>query len=238
MATLLSICQNALYEMSGFEVPNSFYGNGNLTARQCLKLVEREGKTLSREHHWAELISEHTFLTVDGTATYAKPSDFQSFANMTMWDRTNAWRIMGPTPPLVYQWLKSGITVASDAEAWYMVRGSTITIYPTPSSERTIAFDYYSNGWITKQSDSTYASEFTSDNDTVRLDGDLLTLGLKWRFLQAKGMPYEPEWKEYAAIKDALLADNGSKPIINLGIGNRGFSLDGNIPDTGFGSSS
>jgi hypothetical protein len=74
MTTLTEICQNALYEMSGFEVPQSFYGNGNLTARQCLKLVEREGKTLARYDHWAELISEHTISTVNGTATYAKPS--------------------------------------------------------------------------------------------------------------------------------------------------------------------
>lgn len=236
MATLTSICQNALYEMSGFEVPNSFYGNGNLTARQCLKLVEREGKTLSREHRWAELISEHTFSTADGTATYALPSDFSAFANMTVWDRTNSWRILGPTPPLVYQWLKSGITVASDAEAWYMVRGATITIYPTPTSVRTIAFDYYSNGWITKQLDGSYISEFTSDNDEPRLDADLLTLGLKWRFLQAKGMPYEPEYREYESIKDALISDNGSKPIIDLGLGNRGLMPEGNIPDTGFGS--
>lgn len=235
MATLAEIAQNALYEMSGFEVPQTFYGNGNLTARQCLKLIEREGKTLSREHHWAELISEHTFSTVDGTATYSKPSDFSSFANMSVWDRTNAWRLLGPPPPPVYQWLKSGITVASDTSSWYMVRGSTITIYPTPSSVRTIAFDYYSNGWITKQLDGSFISEFTSDNDTPRLDADLLTLGLKWRLLQAKGMPYEPEWKEYAAIKDALLADNGSKPAIDMGCGTRGLGFGGNLPDTGFG---
>lgn len=236
MATLTSIAQNALYEMSGFEVPQTFYGNGNLTARQCLKLVEREGKTLTREHRWAELISEYTFPTVSGTATYDFPSDFSAFANMTFWDRTNSWRIQGPTPPLVYQWLKSGITVASDAEAWYMVRGNKITIYPTPSSVRTIAFDYYSNGWITKQSDSSYISEFTSDNDVPRLDADLLTLGLKWRFLQAKGMPYEPEYKEYCAVKEALVADNGSKGMIDLGMGRRSVIAGGHLPDTGYGA--
>lgn len=235
MTSLLTICQDALSEMSGFELPSSFYGNGNLTARQCVALVTREGRTLVRERRWSDLVGEYTFTTADGTAAYDLPTDFIAFANMTQWDRTNRWRMSGPTPPVVWQWLKSGFVVNATRRRWFMVRGGQFTIYPTPTSADTIAFDYYSKNWITRQSTGASASTFASDNDTVRIDADLLTLGLKWRFLQAKGMPYEPEYKEYEAIKEEVMADNAGKGVIDLNSNRRHIIPGGNLPETGYG---
>ena len=233
--SLLTIATNALQEMSGFEVPTSFYGNANLTATLCVALANRSGKTLEKDVRWQELITEYTFSTADGTATYALPSDFRAFANMSQWDRTNQWRMTGPIPSLVYQWLKSGISVASTANKWFMVRGSYITIYPTPSAVETIAFDYYSKSWITKQSDSSSVAAFTSDNDTSKIDEDLITLSLKWMFLQAKGMPYEPEYRMYEAAAESLREDNGGRSIIGLNSPTRPY-YSGNLPDQGYGS--
>lgn len=233
--TLLTICRSALREIGGFDVPSTFYGNSNLTATQCVALANRAGRTLEKELRWAELITEHTFTTVSGTATYAMPSDFRAFANMSQWDRLNQWRLTGPTPSIVWQWLKSGITVAATNNRWFAVRGAYFTLYPTPSTTGdTIAFDYYSKNWITKQVDSSNVDEWSADNDTARIDEDLIAMDLKWRFLQAKGMPYEPEYKELESIKEALKEDNGGRGIISL---NRGSapSFPGNLPDTGFG---
>lgn len=233
--TLLAICQNALKEIGGFDVPSSFYGNTNITATQCVALANREGKTLEKELRWAELLTEHTFTTTASTATYAKPSDFRAFANMSQWDRTNSWRLTGPTSSFVWQWLKSGITVFATNTRFFAVRGAYIHIYPTPTvTGDTIAFDYYSNAWVTKQVDSSNVTEWSHDNDTARIDEDLITMGVKWRFLQAKGMPYEPEYKEYTSIKEALQEDNGGRGAINLN-GSMRASLDGNLPDHGYG---
>jgi hypothetical protein len=59
-------------------------------------------------------------------------------------------------------------------------------------------------------------------------------MGVKWRFLQAKGMPYEPEYREYESVKESLKEDNGGRGSINLGRG-AGLNYDGNIPDQGVG---
>lgn len=233
--SLLTICTDALSEMSGFELPASFYGNGNLTARQCVSLVTREGRTLAREFRWNELIDEYTFTTSDGVESYDLPSDFIAFANMSQWDRTNRWRMSGPTPSIIWQWLNSGFVVNATRRRWFAIRGNQFMIYPTPSSTDTIAFDYYSKNWITRQSDSVNTNTFASDNDTVRIDADLLTLGLKWRFLQAKGMPYEPEWKEYQNMKDEVLADNAGKGVIDLNSNRRHIIPGGNLPESGYG---
>ena len=234
--SLLSIAQGALRRLSGFEVPSTFYGNNNLTAVSCVNLLQEAGNTLVRQHRWQELITEYTFSTVNGTSAYSLPSDFRAFANMSQWDRSNQWRMTGPVPSIVWQWLKSGISVASTDNRWFMVRGNYLTIYPTPTVDGdTIAFDYYSNAWITKQADSTNVTAWTADLDTARIDEELLTLDLKWRFLQSKGMPFEPEYKAFESVKEDLLADNGGRAMINLNTPMRPM-FDGNLPETNFGS--
>lgn len=234
--TLATICDNALKELAGFAIPSTFYGNGDGTATLAVALVNREGQTLEKEHRWQELVTEHTFATVSGTATYALPSDFRAFANMSQWDRANQRRMIGPINSAIYQYLQSGITVFGGPERFFMVRGNLFTVYPTPTSADTIAFDYYSKAWITKQTDSTNVSAWTADGDTARIDEDLLTMGLKWRFLQAKGMPFEPEYKEYESVKELLQADNGGRPVINMNGSVAGRQEMGNLPDTGYGS--
>lgn len=234
--SLLTLATKALRGISGFDIPSTFYSNTNLTAVLCTALANESGQDLEKEHRWNELISEYTFPTVDGTSTYTLPSGFRAFANMSQWDRTNLWRLTGPTQAFVYQWLKSGISVASTNNAWFAVRGNLFTIFPTPSSVRTIAFDFYSKNWVTKQLDSSYTNEWSSDNDTSRLDEDLLAADLKWRFLQAKGMPYEPEYKRFESVKEMLVSDNGGRGMIDLGAPvPRSTGFGGNIPDHGFG---
>lgn len=230
--SLNTICTNALRELSGFEIPSSFYDNSNLTARSCVALVSREMKTLERMYRWSELITTHTFTTTDGTATYAMPTDFRAFANLSQWDRTNSRALVGPASGAEWQWLKGDVTAGATIDRWFRIEGSNLVIHPTPDvTGDTIAFDYYSKSTVILQVDSTYAVEWTSDLDTSRLDEELLTMGLKWRFLQAKGLPYEPEYKEYSALIEDALADNGGKRMINMG---RSMNIS-NLPDRGFG---
>jgi hypothetical protein len=233
--SLLTVCQTALEELSGFEVPTSFYGNPNLTAVLCVRSAEAGLGALEIEHRWQELISEYTFTTSAGVATYALPDGFRAFANLAMWDRTNQWRMYGPVPSMIWQWIKSGITVAAANRRWYMVRGNLLTIFPTPTvTGDTIAYDYYSKYCVLSQSTGGYLARFSSDNDLPRLDERLLTLDVKWRFLSAKGMPFEANYKEFEAVKEDLWSDNGGKPLIDM---NGGINpvMNGNIPDTGFG---
>jgi hypothetical protein len=236
--SLLTISQKALRGLSGFQLPSSFYGSTNPTATLVVALADECGQDMEKRDRWQELITEYTFTTTSGTATYALPSDFRAFANMSQWDRTNLWRMRGPMPSFVYQWLKSGISVWASNVRWFALRGNLFTIYPTPTTNGdTIAFDYYSKNWVTKQVDSSYTNAWSSDNDTSRLDEDVLTADLKWRFLQAKGMPFEPEYKRWESLVEAMQSDNGGRGVIDLGRPAPRMAVGyGNLPDTGFGS--
>lgn len=233
---LNDICTRALRAIGGVEVPPTFVGNGNLTARQCLALVLEGGTSIERSNRWSSLIDTYTFQTIAGQDRYDLPEDFRAFANMSQWDRTNNRPMMGPAPSPVWQFLKSGIAQGATIDRWFRIQGRKFCVHPTPQANGdTIAFDYYSKDWIIRQSDNKTASQFYSDNDTVRLEEDLMIADLKWRFLQAKGFPYEAEYKMFEACREDCLADDGGKGCINLG--KRQDQWNG-IPETNFGGSS
>jgi hypothetical protein len=236
--SLATVATKALRGLSGFKIPSSFFSSTDPTATLVVALADEAGQDLEKEWRWQELITEHTFTTTASAATYALPEGFRAFANMSQWDRANRWRMHGPMPPFVYQWLKSGISVWASNNRWFAVRGNLFTIFPTPTTTGdTIAFDFYSKNWVVKQVDGTFTNAWSSDNDTARLDEDLLAADLKWRFLQAKGMPFEPEYRRRESLVEALQADNGPRGVIDLGcpVPRNGLSW-GVIPDSGFGS--
>jgi hypothetical protein len=234
--TLATICNAALSSMAGFERPASFFGSTNPTAVQCVALLEEAGRSLERKHRWSALKKTHTFTTTATVDTYDLPSDFRAFANMSLWDRANERPLIGPAAGYEWQWLKSSIDAGAVIDRWFRVANGQLVIHPVPTvTGDTIAFDYYSKNWITKQLDGSYVAAFTADLDEPRLDDLLLQYDLKWRFLQAKGFPYEPEYKMWEDMLETLLADEGGKKVISLGGRRRADPLLGRIPDTGFG---
>ena len=235
--TVLSICQNALKEISGFDVPNTIVGNQNETAVTALAVLRREGMRL-RKFNWDTLIAEGLITTVAGSEDYAKPDDFRHFANMSQWDRTNNLRLRGPTTPAEWQFLKGSVAGATATiERWFRVKGRRIFIHPVPNaSGDTIAYEYYSTNWVVLQTDGSTAGEIASDNDTALLDEEVLTLGVKWRFLKAKGIPWEAEYREYEDMLQSLLGQNGGSPVIALDNDRIADRLSG-IPEQGFGLS-
>jgi hypothetical protein len=230
--SLGTICRNALQEIGGFEVPATFAGNNNRTAVRCVALVNREGRYLEKKKRWTELITTHTFTTVTDQANYDLPDDFRAFANMSQWDRTNSRPLVGPTAPFVWQWLKGDVTAGNTIDRFFRIQGGDLYIHPTPTVDGdTIAFDYYSKNWVTDNLGDD-ADALDNDNDVPKLDEDLLTLGLKWRFLQAQGMPFDEEQAEWKDMLEETSSDNGGKGIIRLGPSRRVWT---NLPDTGFG---
>jgi len=232
--TIASICTAAMEEVGSFEIPSNFVGNANLTARQAVALVQRTGNTLERQHRFTALLKTATITTVADQANYDLPTDFRAHAPMSHWDQTNQRQLLGPTSSAQWSWLKSDITAGATIDRWWREQAGQIYIHPTPTVDgETLYYEYYSRNWITRQSDSSAVREWSADADTSLIDEDLLTLALKWRLLQAKGMPYEPEYREYEAMLEQVLADGGSKGKINLGPPR--IVVD-NIPDRGFGA--
>lgn len=230
--TAKSICENALKELGSFNIPATFVGSSLADSKLAIAQLRRVGNTLAREHDWSSLITTYTFNTVAGQSDYDLPTGFRGFADGSQWDRTNQWPLTGPTSPRMWQALNSGVVQATTFKN-FRIAGGKLHLFPTPTAVETMAFDYYSTAWIVQQSTGDFVTEFEADQDTVRLDENLLELGVKWRFLSEKGFPYDEQEDDFNRALSAALANDGGKGVINMGGSQRPAT---NLPETGFGS--
>ncbi len=79
---------------------------------------------------------------------------------------------------------------------------------------------------------------WAADSDVPLLDDFLFALGIKWRFLRAKGLDYQQEALTYeAAVERALSRSGMARDLpMNAGAGRATRLIDlGNAPDHGFG---
>lgn len=174
-----------------------------------------------------------------GQASYALPNDYDSMITQTMWDRSFRWQLLGPLEAQEWQVLKSGISPTGPRRR-YRIFNNLLWIDPVPSATQYVAFEYLSNAWAqtTGGASGTANAVFTADTDNYLLDDDVLTLGIKWRWKQAKGLDYSKEEYDYMTLADATLARDGGMRNVPLNASASGIRLlnEQNVPDTGYGS--
>jgi hypothetical protein len=234
--SLLTMMQQIAPELN-LAIPSAVISSQDQTVKQLLALANREGQQLAKNYDWPVLQSEYTFNLVNTQASYAFPDDYDRQINRTQWDRTNHWPLVGPMSPQEYQWRVSGITVSTPRRRWRIMGNGPreFYIYPVPdatSSGGLMVFEYISKNWC-QSATGTGQTTWMADNDTGILDEDLMTMGIKWRFLKAKGLNYDEEYREYQASCDRNFAQAGGG--MTLSISNRSTTIVGltplNIPD-------
>lgn len=223
MASLLETCEAAIEEIGGFDVPSSIFGNSDPDAIHLKRAAMRAGRELETEYVWQALRTEYTFDTENGTSAYDFPEDIRRFANVTFWSDDDDWPLI-KVSNIDWRALNSGINV-SGIIYYFDVFGNQIHLHPEPTNIRKIDFDYYSK-YYANSSGGTAKEEFDDDNDTFRLDDDLLLLGTIFHFLKRKRLPYAEEKAEYLERIKHLRADQSPKPVINMSQG----ALRGGLP--------
>lgn len=212
--TILSICTDAVDRIAISLSGTTVFSNTADTARQMRALANQEGKELMRRGSWQALTKETTFLSLaQETQTGAIPSDFDHMLNETFYNRTRKRQVTGPLSPTDWQAQKSIIaTVLYDS---YRIRGNSVLMIPVPPAGDTYAFEYISKNFVLDNA-STPKAAFTVDTDTSILDEELITLGVIWRFLKAKGFDYSEAFRTYELQVSQALARDGSKRTINF----------------------
>lgn len=227
--------QDVANELGGAAPPASIIGNTDTFAQQILALANREGSELSQREGanggWQQLQKTLSFATVIGQADYQLPSDLSYFIPSTQWDTGLRWRIAGSMSPQEWAFLKSGY-VASLPPYRFRVADNKISLDPTPSSVTTITMEFSGNGWCRSQA-GVAQTEWLADTDQAVLPEELFTLGLKWRFLRAKGFDYEQEFRDYENAVARNMARTAPARDLYLNRGQLGVHLldDWNVPD-------
>ena len=222
--TLLTICQDAANEI-GVPSPNTVIGSTDTTVIQLLAAANREGRNLVSGYDWQVLIKEeeHTLLAQeDHGAMTSIATDFERFSNNTMWNRTTNRKFYGPLNNTEWQTLK-GIVV-NGVTNYFRIRGNKLLLNPTPTAGQKLFFEYIGKNWVDTTGDgSANATSYAADSNTTVLSEEVITLGVIWRFLKQKGLPYDNQFQEYKLKLSEKQAKDGAKPIIRMAKANRMF---------------
>lgn len=173
-----------------------------------------------------DMVATGTVIGTDltfGQDTYPEPAFFDRFINGTAWDRTNRWQLIGPDSPQLDEFHRSGI-VTTGPRRHFRQTGSleagTYRLWPPPQTVDTpfqIAWEYISLAWC--QSDSGVLQvKMTADTDVPLVDSQAIVMDVKWRFLEAKGIPTAKSMQmEYSDYMSQLIARDGGAPTLRTG---------------------
>ena len=231
--TLLTICQDAAKEI-GVPSPTSVVGTSDTTNVQLLAAANRVGKDLVTGYDWEVLIKEeeHTTLAAESQgAMTTSATDFMRISNDTMWNRTTDRKYYGPLNNSQWQRLKA--SVSSGITNYFRIRGGNLLVNPAPPSGEKIFFEYIGKNWVITAGSSANAVAYAADANTTILDEDLITLGVIWRFLKQKGLPYDNQFQEYRLKLSEKQSKDGAKQIIRMAGPNRLY-LPVNEPEGNF----
>jgi len=231
--TLLTICQDAANEI-GVPSPSTVVGSTDTTNIQLLAAANREGKNLVAGYDWQTLIKEeaHTTLAAESQGDMGTiASDFLRFSNDTMWNRTTDRKYYGPLNNSQWQRLKA--SVSSGITNYFRIRGNALLFHPAPPVGQSVYFEYIGKNWVITSGSSANAVAYAGDANTTVLDEDIITLGVIWRFLKQKGLPYDNQFQEYRLKLSEKQSKDGAKQIIRMAGPNRLY-LPVNEPEGNF----
>lgn len=175
-----------------------------------------------------------------GKVKYAIPDDLQFYLSETQWDRNFRWQMLGPLNAQEWQVLQSGLSPVGP-RLRYRIMDGYFWINPVPGATQTdtIAYEYTSNKWC-QSSAGVRQTAWTADTDTYLFPEATAILGLKWRFLRAKGLDYSEEKLTYDnAVQRQISRSGGSRSVpLNASTGRLRLLSNMNIPDGNFGQSS
>lgn len=215
--TLLSICTDALEGVQDVAVPSTIAGNTSPTAKLLKSAALDIGRFLEREKSWQELKKSYTFATSNGVTAYDIPEEMRRFANMTLWSETDEWPLI-KVSDVDWRALQSGGSSLS-LPFRFTVFQNQINIHPAPGADSyTIAFDYYTK-YFCESSGGTGQARWLADTDVSRLDDNLMALGVRYKYLERNGQPYEEEKASFIEALDSLFTDNRPREMIALGRG-------------------
>lgn len=212
---MLTIVQQAAREIN-LPTPSVVATASDQTTITMLALLNREGKNLANRYQWNALVREATFVTLaaelQGTmAALTSDTGFNYMLGDTIWIRDMIEPVYGGLSPQYWQRYKANNITGPYPE--FRIRNGSLYMIPSPTAGQTCAFEYMTKSWC-ESSGGTAQQAFAADTDVGRLDEDLLTLGLKWRFLRSKDFDYSEEFADYEArVADAIAREGTPRAL-------------------------
>lgn len=189
------------------------------------------------------VMSEEATSTATGTTftfgqtKYTLPADYDRQVDRTHYDKSKRWEMLGPTSSQQWQWLK-GSYISTGPRIRYRIMGNTFQIWPMPSTEERLGFEYVSTYWVTATGETApNKASFTADTDTCIFPDRLMIAGLKLKYFELKGFDATALTRDYIRELDLAKAHDAGSQTLSLAP-RASTVLIGweNIPDSNYGS--
>jgi hypothetical protein len=212
--SLLTIVQDAM-ALCGLGTVTRAYGSNDPTALQMVAIAQIEGDELSRFHDWRGL-KVSAILTGDGTSEiWTLPSDFDRFmSGEVLWSDQSAGELLTHVTDQELVALKAQET--DPPEPVWRLFGDQIEIWPALDNGENITTEYRSKYWILDNDGLTRKARWSADSDNVVIPERLLTLGLVWRWKQAKGLDYSEAFRSYQFERAKAADVDGGRSTIRI----------------------
>lgn len=200
----------------GLANPASAIASTDPNVVQLVAVAKQEGIELAENFDWKVLTKEKTFTSTAAAAqTGALASDYDRMVDESFFNRTQKKPVYGPISPQDWQFTQA--VAASVLVESFRIRQTSLLITPTPNGTDTYGYEYISNQWCQSNA-SAGQTGWAADTDTGILSEELMTQGMIWRFLKAKGFDYAEAFRTYEITKArAEKKDGGGKRRLNFG---------------------
>lgn len=232
-STILQIIQDVCGEL-GLTVPNTAAQSSDSQIQQLVRIANRVGRDLAKQHPWQALTTtQFTFTTTQGVGTYNLPADFQRISPQTEWDKTNHWPLLGPKTAAEWAFLQGGI-IATGPRMRFRILRNQINLFPLPGGVYTLSFEYVSNAWV--NSGGGTAQRFALDADTCIFDDDLMIAAIELRWLERKGLDSSAAADEYDRILSLAKSQDQDAPVLSISRRQSPLLISpANIPESNYG---
>lgn len=213
--SLLTIVQDAA-DLVGIARPSAVAGGTDTTVRRLYALAKVEGISLMQRHQWSALITEASLTTLaaeDQGAIETIAPGFSWWVGDTIWNRTKTLPIQGPLSPS--DWQERKAQSFSGPYSQFRIKNGHLHMQPAPTAGQSIKFEYGSRYWC-QSSGGTGKETWSADTDTGVLSEHLMALGLRWRFLQMRGLDYGEAFRSYEMEVGNAIGRDGAKRTLSL----------------------
>ena len=216
--SLLTMIQGVAQDL-GLPTPTTVVGNPDVQVTQLLQIAQREGRDLASRFPWTKMVLSNTFTIAAAqdqglmNGTVVSTSDFDYIIPESFWNRTTTMPIRGPLS--FTEWEALQAIPVTGPFPFYLLRDGHLYLSPTPAvGTQTGAFEYKSTFWCESNAGVGRAA-WAADSDIGRLDENLMSLGITWRWLKRKGLDYGEDFQTYEKRLIDAYARDGGRRILN-----------------------
>ena len=238
---LLGIVQTVCGEL-GLPQPTTVVGTTTMQVKQMVAFANVVGDGLRDEYNWPVLRQTATITTINGASGYTVSNGAYTCSriiNETGWDATNSWYFVGSVNDVEWAQWQYGIMATPIRRIWRTTDDDAIEVFPVPTvNGDTLTVSFVTDLWARAYA-GTPKSTMSADDDVHLFNDRLFIVGTKWRFLEAKGLPFAAplnEWNDILGKRKAAARPQRTVSLDNRSMRRRRFVDYRNVPDTGFGT--